>query len=175
MTDVQLKQITHQNTTRNGAHFNTLEIKEERMNCVRPPSPSSKIRRSMGAPPSKEAAKALREDRAKKRALRDSTDEARRESLKLEESVDHFIGAGDEEGGYRSPAKEKPAAATALGKRKRALKDVKWDRRLLMETDETALSSPRTARVRIVEAKGILKASAPSLRLHILEAHAVVS
>lgn len=150
LTQEELSQLTQKNTKRNKMLFNKLDLQTIHMDTNRPPSPTSKIRRSLGSegaagrPTTKEG----REARAAKRrtALRSSTDgtEVLLVDLELEEEgakdgaavlpLVHYRAPGDEEE-YMSPVRprkskgKKRSLATSEGERRR----VKWDRALVYE------------------------------------------
>ncbi|KAH8930036.1 hypothetical protein BT69DRAFT_1315250 [Atractiella rhizophila] len=149
LTDSEVKQLTKENTTANCrllTHQKVVTIfKEEN----RPPSPTAKIRRTN----STVQLKVSREERAiKRRALKKSTDSARRASMGLgqlngeqdeeddedEEPLQHFRAPGDDEQ-FFSPVKKRTAG---LGRKK----EVKWDKRLVeRDLEGEELSVPEKA------------------------------
>lgn len=142
LTAEELSQLTQKNTKRNKILFNKLDLQTVLMDTNRPPSPTSKIRRSLGA-----AGPTMKEDRearaAKRRsALRSSTDGSEVLLVDLELEAEgskegvlegHYRAAGDEEE-YRSPVRrrkskgKKRSVAMSEGGRR-----VKWDRALVYE------------------------------------------
>ncbi|KAM0792285.1 hypothetical protein ACM66B_004975 [Microbotryomycetes sp. NB124-2] len=162
LTQEELNRLTQKNTKRNQISVNKLQVETIMMDCNRPPSPTSKIRRSLssegalGRPSSKEG----REARAAKRrnALRSSTDgsEAALINLELdgqggslsEEPRGHFRGAGDDEE-FVSPVrmvknvKSAAVMATKDTPRSRSIvKSVKWDRALVYEAGRAPRLEP---------------------------------
>ncbi|GAA5898050.1 hypothetical protein JCM5296_001465 [Sporobolomyces johnsonii] len=167
VTQEELNRMTQRNTKKNQQLFNKLKIETVFLEENRPPSPTSKIRRSFGAEGSvgRPTTKEGREARAAKRrnALRSSTDgtafEAIDAELKAEGTVEapavplaHFRAPGDDEQ-YCSPVrpvrkgKKKSSSTTTTSVEK---KRVRWDRALVYDgpkEDESTESS----------ANGILK------------------
>ncbi|GAA5957923.1 hypothetical protein JCM21900_005557 [Sporobolomyces salmonicolor] len=165
VTQEELNRMTQRNTKKNQQLFNKLKIETVFLEENRPPSPTSKIRRSfgpegsLGRPTTKEG----REARAAKRrnALRSSTDgtefEAIDAELKAEGAVEaaavplaHFRAPGDEEQ-YCSPVRpvrkgKKPSTTTTGVTKKR----VRWDRALVYDGPTEADSTESSA-------SGILK------------------
>ncbi|GAA5900305.1 uncharacterized protein JCM6883_002804 [Sporobolomyces salmoneus] len=161
LTQEELSRLTQRNTKKNQQNFNKIKIETVYLEENRPPSPTSKIRKSFGADNSstgggggamsKEASKESREARAAKRrrALRSSTDGSELETLQAElgqgdgdsleslkiEPMLHFRAAGDEEQ-FCSPAR--PVKKSG-GKKKSSVstsggkKQVKWDKALVYE------------------------------------------
>ncbi|KAK4701985.1 hypothetical protein P7C70_g4240, partial [Phenoliferia sp. Uapishka_3] len=142
LTQEQWSQLTQRNTRKNKQHFNKLSVDEVTMDENRPPSPTSKIRRSVSGS-SIEAKKEGRESRAKKRrsALRSSLGGEDGEEEKVASASEdlpavpagHFMAAGDEEE-YSSPVRggrAKGAKKSSIaGKKSRR---VKWDKALVYE------------------------------------------
>lgn len=101
LTQEELSRLTQRNTKKNQQLYNKLKIETVFLDENRPPSPTSKIRKSFGvadaaaveaaAAASREASRESREARAAKRrrALRSSTDGSELETLQLE------LGQGD--------------------------------------------------------------------------------
>jgi hypothetical protein len=150
--------LTQRNTKKNQESFNRIKVETVYLEENRPPSPTSKIRKSFGQDKvaDKEASKESREARAAKRrrALRSSTDGSELEALKAElggegsENGDgtspsgkieppmlHFRAPGDEEQ-FCSPArpvkksggKKKSSTTGSMSK-----KSVRWDKALVYE------------------------------------------
>ncbi|KAK4058859.1 hypothetical protein OIO90_000305 [Microbotryomycetes sp. JL221] len=157
LTQEELTRLTQKNTKRNQVSINKLQVETIIMDCNRPPSPTSKIRRSLGNEGAlgKPTTKEGREARAAKRrnALRSSTDgseaalvgsELGQEGLTviIEEPKSHFRAAGDEEE-FVSPIRtNKSHKSSSLSKKKsvtngevesKSVKTVKWDRALVYE------------------------------------------
>lgn len=153
LTQEELMHLTQRNTMKNKAHFNKLDVQTIQMDENRPPSPSSKVRKSLGAPSLAGAASSGdRGERARNRrsALRSSIDgtgvellkselEAERSSAPVELLLEHYRAAGDE-GEFQSPVR--PIAVKGKGKKKQSTKmslgvqerkRVKWDRALVYE------------------------------------------
>ncbi|KAL8278028.1 hypothetical protein RQP46_009660 [Phenoliferia psychrophenolica] len=144
LTQEQWAQLTQRHTRKNKAHFNKLTVDELVIDQMRPPSPTSKIRKSVPEDGSGES----REGRAKKRrtALRsslggsgdaeDDDDEVqvREEPRVVLAPVSHFRGAGDDEE-YTSPVRggkgKKKSVGDAAEARER--RRVKWDKALVFE------------------------------------------
>lgn len=113
----QLTLLTKQNTNRNKECYNLHQVVMVHKDEPRPPSPSAKIRKNIPG-----GTKQGREDRAqKRRALKDddSGPSASGSQLRIASSG-HPLGAGDEEGGYRTPKRSNG-------------KCVKWSRALINE------------------------------------------
>ncbi|GAA5875449.1 hypothetical protein JCM16303_000627 [Sporobolomyces ruberrimus] len=155
LTQEELNRLTQRNTKKNQQSFNKIKIETVYLEENRPPSPTSKIRKSFGVgeAASKEASKEGREARAakRKRALRSSTDGSELETLRAElgegeateeakgaskvEPIVHFRAPGDEEQ-FCSPArpvkksggKKKSSSTTTTSK-----KQVRWDKALVYE------------------------------------------
>ena len=149
LTAGQLQQITNQYTTRNKAPYNHLSTVTVHKNFPRPPSPSTKLRRSPGRPENRQQAKVSRDARALKRATPTfcSTDfEIPSQFLSVKRP--HFRAPGDEDI-YESPAKR--LAHYTIGESKRPTKTVKWDRGLVQEISAENIASP--SRAKLTEAK----------------------
>lgn len=154
LTQEELNRITQKNTKRNQLHFNKLDVLTIVVDSNRPPSPTSKIRRSIsnegaaGRPTTKEGREARAANR--KRALRSSTDGSEAELMRREMGGEdgeersvptvHYRAPGDEEE-FKTPAR---ALKVLKGKGKRELtvleegkeapgKSVKWDKALVYE------------------------------------------
>jgi hypothetical protein len=152
LTADELTSLTQKNTKKNKLHFNKLNVETIMMDAMRPPSPTSKIRKSL-TPASGVVMKESREERANKRrgALRSSTDgseivritseledertsSAVMDQIVVEELLNHFRAAGDEEE-YRSPVRpvvrkgKKKSSVSNTGEKRR----VKWDKALVYE------------------------------------------
>lgn len=188
LTSDELNTLTQKNTKKNKIHFNKLNVETILMDTMRPPSPTSKIRKSLSGPTTSvagPATKESREERANKRrgALRSSTDgsEMDRIAAELENErtdsasiaavdvvVNHYRAAGDDEE-YRSPVRlvvkkgKKKSSVASLGERKR----VKWDKALVYEGD---LEHEEEA-----SGEGILKVSRPAFPRRLLEYSADLS
>lgn len=158
LTQDELSRLTQKNTKRNQLNFNKLDVQTVFIDADRPPSPTSKIRRSisnegsLGRPTTKEG----REARAAKRrsALRSSTDgsetallasELRGIEADAEEGnampAMHYRAPGDEEDFFspvrtlktvKSKKKSSTASATAAAA-DAPRKCVKWDKALVYE------------------------------------------
>jgi hypothetical protein len=152
--------LTQKNTKRNQLNFNKLDVQTVYVDAERPPSPTSKIRRSisnegsLGRPTTKEG----REARAAKRrsALRSSTDGSELALLASElgsasggadeqttssSPAMHYRAPGDEED-FFSPVrpqktvkskKKTSGVAAAAASTDATRKTVKWDRALVYE------------------------------------------
>lgn len=162
LTQEELTHLTQRNTMKNKAHFNKLDVQTIHMDENRPPSPSTKVRKSLSnTPPTSSAGgkKGERGERANKRrsALRSSIDgsgstlldlelaEESQNGLKVE--LEHFRAPGDEEE-FHSPVRP-PTVLKSKGKKKSSSatklkiglegvvaverKRVKWDRALVYE------------------------------------------
>lgn len=141
LTQEQWAQLTQRNTRKNKQHFNKLSVDELVLDENRPPSPTSKIRKSVSGT-STESRKEGREDRAKKRrsALRSSLDgsvvgedDVVVPASPIEGPLAHFRAAGDDEE-YSSPVR----GGVLKGKKKSSLagpesRRVKWDKALVYE------------------------------------------
>lgn len=161
LTQEELNRLTQKNTKRNQLHFNKHDVQTIIMDVNRPPSPTSKIRRSIskegaaGRPTTKEGREARAANR--RRALRSSTDGSELELMKSELGtreeeeqkgpIVHYRAPGDEEE-FFSPArpskvlksKKKDAPAAEL-----VLKTVKWDKALVYEgplEDQSSRADP---------------------------------
>lgn len=163
LTQEELTHLTQRNTMKNKAHFNKLDVQTIHMDENRPPSPSTKVRKSLSNTPSSSSAggkKGGRGERANKRrsALRSSIDgsgstlldlelaEESQNGIKVE--LEHYRAPGDEEE-FHSPvrpptvlkSKGKKKSLSAATKLKIGLegvvaverKMVKWDRALVYE------------------------------------------
>lgn len=135
VTQEELNRLTQRNTKRNQQPFNKLKLETVYMDTERPPSPTSKIRRSFGADAPevvRAATKAGREARAAKRrnALRASADgselaalaaelqaEKEREAAAELAARQHFRAAGDDEP-YETPVRAPPLKSKAAAKAK---------------------------------------------------------
>ncbi|KAK4053788.1 hypothetical protein OIV83_001444 [Microbotryomycetes sp. JL201] len=157
LTQDELNRLTQKNTKRNQISVNKLQVETIVMDCNRPPSPTSKIRRTLssegalGRPSSKEG----REARAAKRrnALRSSTDgsEAALIDSELGQGGDdrtltsHFRGAGDEEE-FVSPVRTFKTVTSASARKPtsqpQTVKSVKWDRALVYEAGHAPKVEP---------------------------------
>ncbi|BGP46125.1 hypothetical protein JCM10450v2_001965 [Rhodotorula kratochvilovae] len=142
VTQEELNRLTQRNTKKNQQAFNKLKLETVYIDADRPPSPTSKIRRSFGAGAGgdapevvRAATKAGREARAAKRrnALRASADGSELAALAAELQAEkeneldiaapaapreHFRAAGDDEQ-YHTPARA-PALKSKAGAKKRA-------------------------------------------------------
>jgi hypothetical protein len=151
LTSEELSTITQKNTKKNKTRYNKLDIQTIIIDTNRPPSPTSKIRKSLGSEGSlgRPTTKAGREARAEKRrsALRSSCDgsetaltseelaEERRSSGIGSEMLVHYRAPGDDEE-FCSPVrpsrsgkgKKKSSIAASLGGKR-----VRWDRALVYE------------------------------------------
>lgn len=144
LTQEQWSQLTQRNTRKNKQHFNKISVDELVLDENRPPSPTSKIRKSVSGS-STEARKEGREDRANKRrsALRSSLDgsvdgdDDDLGALMVPDAstgpIGHFRAAGDDEE-YSSPVR----GGALKGKKKsfvagRVARRVKWDKALVYE------------------------------------------
>ncbi|GAA6006409.1 hypothetical protein JCM11491_004945 [Sporobolomyces phaffii] len=159
LTQEELNRLTQRNTKKNQKNFNKIEIETVFLDENRPPSPTSKIRKSFGQGPDKEAdreaSKESREARAAKRrrALRSSTDGTELEALRAElgdgsdqgsrvgdplepaaiEPMLHFRAPGDEEQ-FSSPARPaKKSGAKKKTSTATTTKHVRWDKALVYE------------------------------------------
>lgn len=150
LTQEELNRLTQKNTKRNQLHFNKHDVQTIIMDVNRPPSPTSKIRRSISkeGAPGRPTTKEGREARAanRRRALRSSTDGSELELMKSELGVGE---QGEEQKGpvvhYRAPGDEEeffsPVRTSKVlkGKKKEStsaelvLKTVKWDKALVYE------------------------------------------
>lgn len=171
LTSDELTQVTQKNTRKNKAHFNKLDIQTIYMEENRPPSPTSKIRRSLGNEGNGPTTKEGREARAAKRrsALRSSMDGSaermfsdelgempREMEEEKEEILVHFRAPGDEEE-FKSPVKvDRKLLKISKGKKvEDALlivsnKSVKWDKALVYEDGAAAVGD-------MVKVDGIIK------------------
>ncbi|ORY72242.1 hypothetical protein BCR35DRAFT_165221 [Leucosporidium creatinivorum] len=166
LTQEELNRLTQKNTKRNQLHFNKHDVQTIILDVNRPPSPTSKIRRSIskegaaGRPTTKEGREARAANR--RRALRSSTDGSELELMKNELGaaggeqeeqkgpVVHYRAPGDEEE-FFSPVRttkvlkgrKKDSTTTEL-----VLKTVKWDKLLVYEGPVNGESS---------RAEGIIK------------------
>lgn len=158
LTQEELTHLTQRNTMKNKAHFNKLDVQTIHMDENRPPSPSTKVRKSLSSTPSGAIGKnGGRGERANKRrsALRSSIDGTGSSLLDLElaeesqtEILEHYRAPGDEEE-FHSPvrpvtvlkSKGKKKSLSAATKLKIGVegvvtverKRVKWDRALVYE------------------------------------------
>jgi len=94
-----LATLTNKNTQRNQQPFNMLDVQVVKMDCPRPPSPSSKVRSALDK--EKEDVLKAREDRAKRRGQSKSEDDEN-EVESAPTSRKHARGAGDDED-YETP------------------------------------------------------------------------
>ena len=174
VTQEELNRLTQRNTKKNQQSFNKLKIETIFIESNRPPSPTSKIRKSFGAREGgvgKPTTKEGREARAAKRrnALRSSTDGSEFEALRgeigdgelvgerQEVVVHHYRAPGDEEQ-FCSPmrpvkksgGKKKSSTTTVATK-----KVLRWDKALVYE-------GPKDDALEETAATGIIKVSFPS-------------
>ncbi|BGP30139.1 hypothetical protein JCM10296v2_001891 [Rhodotorula toruloides] len=134
-TQDELNRLTQRNTKKNQVAFNRIKLETVFLDCPRPPSPTSKIRKAFGSEGSlgRTTTKEGREARAAKRrnALRSSLDgselaalaeELKAESgssMEAEPPKQHFRAAGDDEQ-YFTPQKAGGALKSAAAGRKRS-------------------------------------------------------
>lgn len=171
LTSDELTQLTQKNTRKNKAHFNKLDIQTIYMEENRPPSPTSKIRRSLGQEGNGPTTKEGREARAAKRrsALRSSMDGSaermfsdelgeipREMEEEKEEILVHFRAPGDEEE-FKSPVKiDRKGLKTSKGKKVEdtlvviSNKSVKWDKALVYQDGAAAVGD-------MIKIDGIIK------------------
>ncbi|GAA6032987.1 hypothetical protein NBRC10512_001483 [Rhodotorula toruloides] len=135
VTQDELNRLTQRNTKKNQVAFNRIKLETVFLDCARPPSPTSKIRKAFGSEGSlaRTTTKEGREARAAKRrnALRSSLDgselaalaeELKAESgssMEAEPPKQHFRAAGDDEQ-YFTPQKAGGAWKSAAVGRKRS-------------------------------------------------------
>jgi len=157
LTADQLLTLTQKHTRINKANFNKLDVETVVVDANRPPSPTSKIRKSLapgaevGAALTKASTKEGREERAAKRrgALRSSLDGSQLDGASIDDvprapaaaPVAHFRAPGDDEE-FRSPARsalkvtgkgKKKSSIASGGERKREPKVLRWDKALVYE------------------------------------------
>lgn len=167
LTPAQLLALTNKNTVANRQHYNVHHVTTIYKDENRPPSPTSKIRKSMpgvtrvpfsSSPPGPTVASSSSQTSkgSRKRSAADMEDAVSGTSSdSLPNKRPHFRGAG-EEVEYESPIKSsqsREARPTAKG--------VKWDRELLKRVHE--ISSPTRAK-RSAGARKVYRVSTTPLR-----------
>lgn len=131
VTAAQLQTLTNQNTSANRKLYNKHKVTVIHKDEDRPPSPTSKIRKTG----EEEGPKFAQMDSAKqaktaRNALARATKERQESSQPvIGEKRPHFVAAGDE-GIFESPVKKARREET-LDDAKKATKTLKWDRELL--------------------------------------------
>lgn len=178
LTQVELNRLTQRNTKKNQQTFNQLKLETVFLDYDRPPSPTSKIRKSSSL--ANAASKEGREARAAKRrnALRASVDGSELEALSLElsaEDIDttpeeHYRAPGDEEP-YSTPSrtttvvKGAKGGSRAAGSKKRTSTEaaldsedggkgarrVRWDRSLVYEGPRKGYAKPPDASIIVIK------------------------
>lgn len=179
LTQDELNRLTQRNTKKNQQTFNQLKLETVFLDYDRPPSPTSKIRKSSSL--ANAASKEGREARAAKRrnALRASVDGSELEALSLElsaEDIDttpkeHYRAPGDEEP-YSTPSRTTTAVvkgakggSRAAGSKKRtsteaaldsedggkAARRVRWDRSLVYEGPREGYAKPPDASIIVIK------------------------
>ncbi|SCV69239.1 BQ2448_2259 [Microbotryum intermedium] len=177
LTQDELSRLTQRNTKKNQLHFNHHQIVVHHLEVPRPPSPTSKIRKSIGGHGVSGATSAGREARAAKRrnALRSSTDGTELDLLyaeleaagpfasgvgMVEQLKTHYRAPGDDEE-YSSPVRSSTSSRKrgSGGANKKSsvgaapARRVKWDKALVYEGPLKAQQE--------VKVDGILKSKAP--------------
>ncbi|GAA5977937.1 hypothetical protein JCM10908_004169 [Rhodotorula pacifica] len=177
LTQVELNRLTQRNTKKNQQTFNQLKLETVFLDYDRPPSPTSKIRKSSSL--ANAASKEGREARAAKRrnALRASVDGSELEALSLElsaedldtETKEHYRAPGDEEP-YSTPARTATslkgvAKGKAAGSKKRTsteaaldqddegkpVRRVRWDRSLVYDGPREGYAKPPDASIIVIK------------------------
>ncbi|TKA52991.1 hypothetical protein B0A53_04294 [Rhodotorula sp. CCFEE 5036] len=182
LTQVELNRLTQRNTKKNQQTFNQFKLETVFLDYDRPPSPTSKIRKSSSL--ANAASKEGREARAAKRrnALRASVDGSELEALSLElsaEDIDttpeeHYRAPGDEEP-YSTPSRTTAVVkcakggSRAAGSKKRtsteaaldsedggkAARRVRWDRSLVYEGPREGYAKPPDASIIVIKSTDI--------------------
>lgn len=178
LTQDELNRLTQRNTKKNQQTFNQLKIETVFLDYDRPPSPTSKIRKSSAL--ANAASKEGREARAAKRrnALRASVDGSELAALSRELSVealetppkDHYRAPGDEEP-YITPARtasvlKSASSGKAASKKKRTsaeadldavtekpVRRVRWDRALVYEGRRHGYAKPSQEGIIVIKVR----------------------